>query len=535
MKIKRLFVPVYKNVTVDLKLKADQITLLVGQNGMGKSNLLEALLLIFDELYQLKTKGKKAEKQPIHYEIEYECKGRNFCITKITDKHNISEYAIRAGAPEDIHQIDIKDLELPNQIIGYYSGENKRIRNLVEKHIQSEERSKRIRYSKGTEDGLRPRQLFFAENRHSILVLTTLLLYQEHPIYGGNIKKVLQDVVHIVRWDRIQVRFRNPSFAKMGNLRKEGNTLEEYLEKLTEGYDLERTNIFWGVKGNVDKLLRLLLYYALDYSQKFSIFSATRGSREYFDIESIPADEEFQRALYERFPSPLDFLNTLEECFVLNMVESFDIILHKEGERERYPYLHLSEGEQQYLTVIGLIALAHSHQDETLFLLDEPDTHINPQWQRSYIKHILNLSNTEEDKKSKVLFISTHSPLLVQANSRGDKDVDLLLFKRDENGKIQIDTDEDDVFNNWRIDQVLMSKYFDLPSSRPESLDEFMERRRMFVSGEDKREVGNSLRADVDEFGYLPTGETMAEVEAMMYIHQLAEKLKKEGGPDEVH
>ena len=61
MKIKRLVIPVYKNVTVNLKLNADQITLLVGQNGMGKSNLLEALLLIFDELYQLKTKGKRAE------------------------------------------------------------------------------------------------------------------------------------------------------------------------------------------------------------------------------------------------------------------------------------------------------------------------------------------------------------------------------------------------------------------------------------------------------------------------------------------
>ena len=66
MKIKRLFVPVYKNVTVNLMLQADQITLLVGQNGMGKSNLLEVLLLIFDDFYQLKTKGKNAEKLPFH-------------------------------------------------------------------------------------------------------------------------------------------------------------------------------------------------------------------------------------------------------------------------------------------------------------------------------------------------------------------------------------------------------------------------------------------------------------------------------------
>ena len=52
MKIKRLVIPVYKNVTVNLKLNADQITLLVGQNGMGKSSRLEALLVIFDELDQ---------------------------------------------------------------------------------------------------------------------------------------------------------------------------------------------------------------------------------------------------------------------------------------------------------------------------------------------------------------------------------------------------------------------------------------------------------------------------------------------------
>lgn len=225
----------------------------------------------------------------------------------------------------------------------------------------------------------------------------------------------------------------------------------------------------------------------------------------------------------------MEFLNALEECFVLNMVEKFDIVLHKEGERERYPYLQMSEGEQQYLTVMGLIALAHSSQDETLFLLDEPDTHINPLWQRNYIKNILDLSNTVEDKKSKAFFISTHSPLLVQANTRGNKDVDLLLFKRDEDEKIQIDTDEDEVLNNWRIDQVLMSKYFDLPSSRPASLDEFMKQRKAFVSGEKKNVDGNSLRTEADEFGYLPTGETMADVEAIVYIHQMAEKLRKEG------
>lgn len=527
MKIKRLFVPIYKNLTVNLMLKADQITLLVGQNGMGKSNLLEVLLLIFDELYQLKTNGKNSEELKFHYEIEYECNGREFSITKMTEKYNISECSTRAGNPEGNHLIDIKDLELPNQIIGYYSGENKRIRTLVEKHIKSEERSKRIRYSKGNEEGLRPRKLFFAENRHSLLVLTTLLLYKNHHVYGENIRKVLHDIVQVENWDSIHLRFRDPKFSRTSNRRKEGLTLAYYRDMFLQGGNLEGNDIFWGIHGSVDKLLRLLLYYSIENGFNYDINTLKKGKREYFDIESIPSDNQFAGQLFEAFPTPMDFLNTLDECFTLNIVEQFDIILHKNGERERYPYLHLSEGEQQYLLVMGLIAMSHGSRDETLFLLDEPDTHINPQWQRSYIDQIKKLCGTEEDKRSKAFFISTHSPLLVQAISQGNRDVDLLLFKRGENGRIQIDT-EDDSINNWRIDQVLMSKYFDLPSSRPASLDEFMERRKAVISdGGDNPH--RELDADVDDFGYLPTGETIADVEAMAYIHQMAEKLKREG------
>ena len=141
MKIRRLLVPEYKNVNVDVTLNADMITLLVGQNGVGKSNLLEILLLIFDELFQLKEKGNKAKNSSLHYELEYECKGRYFTISKISDKHNFKEYTIESDGTKNLWAIDIQALELPNQIVGYYSGENKRIRKLVEKHIQSEERS----------------------------------------------------------------------------------------------------------------------------------------------------------------------------------------------------------------------------------------------------------------------------------------------------------------------------------------------------------------------------------------------------------
>ena len=76
------------------------------------------------------------------------------------------------------------------------------------------------------------------------------------------------------------------------------------------------------------------------------------------------------------------------------------------------------------------------------------------------------------DTFSKHIFISTHSPLLVQAY---EENVDLLLFRKCSD-KVIIDT-ENYAFKNWRIDQVLMSEYFDLSSSRPENIDDFMEKR----------------------------------------------------------
>lgn len=528
MKIKRLFVPEYKNVTVDLDLHAKMITLLVGQNGMGKSNLIEILLLIFDELNQLAEKGRLKEKLPFHYAMDYECKGRFFSINKITDEHNFVEYIVRDDGSRKVRPVGIRDIELPGQIIGYYSGENKRIKTLVEKHIKSEERSKRIRYSRGNTDSIEPKKLFFAENRHSMLVLATLLLYQDHPEYGDTIRKVLQDVVHIGEWDTIHLRFRNPNFTVTRQMRKQGLTLEYYRDRLKEGEYLDGTNIFWGIKGEVDKFLRLLLQYSMYYKPAYSILSGKGGKKEFFDIESIPNDERFNEYLYDVFPIPMDFLNVLEECYVLDIVEEFDIRLKKTEDKTFYPYVQLSEGEQQYLLAMGLIALSHSGHDDTLFLLDEPDTHINPQWQRSYIEQIKKLCSSADDERRKAFFISTHSPLLVQTKEQRNKDVDLLLFKRDEDNRIQIDTD-DDTMNNWRIDQVLMSKYFDLPSSRPASLDEFMERRRSVINEYDDKGASDRLKNDTDEFGYLPTGETISDVEAMVYIHKMADKLKKEG------
>lgn len=47
-------------------------------------------------------------------------------------------------------------------------------------------------------------------------------------------------------------------------------------------------------------------------------------------------------------------------------------------------FTELSEGEQQLLCVMGMLRFTRG--DETLFLLDEPDTHLDPRWKLDYLE-----------------------------------------------------------------------------------------------------------------------------------------------------
>ena len=103
-----------------------------------------------------------------------------------------------------------------------------------------------------------------------------------------------------------------------------------------------------------------------------------------------------------------------------------------------------------------------------------------------------------------------------------------MLFRKLEEGNIAIDI-ADHTIENWRIDHVLMSPYFNLESTRPANLDEFMQKRKDLImkgmlSEDDKSEL-ESLK---NELGFLPTGETITELESIAFINSSVNILKKE-------
>ncbi|MEU9098831.1 AAA family ATPase [Streptomyces sp. NPDC048361] len=73
----------------------------------------------------------------------------------------------------------------------------------------------------------------------------------------------------------------------------------------------------------------------------------------------------------------------------------------------------LSSGEQQLLTILGLLRLQRAH--ESLFLLDEPDSHFHPEWSRRWYSSVRSVLGPHQDSQ---FLTATHEPLLVANMTR---------------------------------------------------------------------------------------------------------------------
>ena len=73
----------------------------------------------------------------------------------------------------------------------------------------------------------------------------------------------------------------------------------------------------------------------------------------------------------------------------------------------------LSDGEHQFLHTIGL-CLLYRHES-ALFLLDEPETHLNPDWRASYISTLRAALEADVATKNvmREVLLTSHSPFIL--------------------------------------------------------------------------------------------------------------------------
>jgi ABC-type multidrug transport system ATPase subunit len=87
----------------------------------------------------------------------------------------------------------------------------------------------------------------------------------------------------------------------------------------------------------------------------------------------------------------------------------------------------LAEGERQLLTVLALMRF--TAEKEALFLLDEPDTHLNPAWCLDYLD---NLQKYGAQPPNSQIIMTTHSPLTFAGMNANE----VVVIERRDDGRV---------------------------------------------------------------------------------------------------
>lgn len=456
------------NLTVDFD-ESHLLTVLVGRNGSGKSNIIEALVKIFRAL-------DLGEQAPFSYELIYSLGAENRIWVKVDADPTygstpISQHQIEVTEKHDEHTMPMwskvslakvqRDKKgespyLPKHLFAYYSGPSDRLEDLFVKH-RSDFYGKLLKDKVRIEDEVRP--LFYAKPYHSQFVLLAFFLSGQSDVG----RKFLETHLGIKRFHSAHFVFKKPSWFQIKN---KGDT-------------------FWGARGVVRQFLDLLLPNS-------------------YGVVSTGADNEFAHLFLPDLASlnntarglgPKNFFKMLESTLLSDLISSVHVKVVLNND-EIVSFSELSEGEQQLLTVFGL--LQFTAESDSLFLLDEPDTHLNPAWAAKY--HAF-LNRFIPNKNHCHIVMVTHHPLAIAELTKDQ----IQVLHRDANGLSYAEKPAESPIG-MGVNGILTSDMFGMATTLDQHTSKVIEDRRTILekdtlSEEDKLEL-RKLNSSLERLGY---------------------------------
>jgi predicted ATPase len=447
-------------------------TVLVGENGSGKSNLIEALTFIFRNL-DLDLAA------PFDYAIKYRCRGSRLHIQ--AEKDSTPRFLIQREGDEEYRslrkaefmELDEMDRPLyrPAFVFGYYSGPSDRLAGLYDRHTERyyrhiiQPRAKR-KYNPVDINALR--RLFYARTVHGQFAL--LAFFMERAEGGNDDRTFLRDHLQIDGLDSVLFALKRPPWPERGGDAR-----------------------FWGAEGEVQEFLDRLYAAALlpaRMDRHIPVDLAKNPSVEnLYLFLAKPSDLE---AVYALYRDQYEFFTALESTYISKLLGEVRtrVRMTPEAGGEEVTYRDLSEGEQQLLLVLGL--LKFTAKDEALFLLDEPDTHLNPVWSTQYLEF---LGRFIEGRENCHVVMSTHDPLVFSGLLREQ----VRVFRRDPTGRVYAEDPLEDP-RGMGVEAILTSDLFRLRSTLDAQTQTALDRQRLLAAKRgDLTVVEEAELAELDE------------------------------------
>lgn len=387
-----------KNYTAAFE-SAHGLDVVMGWNGTGKSNLFESLVIIFRDLHDWWARNRWPD-EPMHgYRLVYEIDEQLIKVVwdpKKSKRPVVSSERLPKTGNKSKGEANVERtaVPLPKFVFGYYSGPT----NRLAEHFLPMNQAHYVRLRDATSDDpatlaqlLEQRRFFCAETHHAKYVLLAFC-YKEDP----DITAFLKNRLRIEGFESALFVIRRPRWARSGATATD----------------------FWGATGVMRRVLERLRQFAVAPMVVEQIindgYRTAKEDHYYFflpDLERLhafAAEYENARTFFLALEST-DFSELIYDVKIQVRVNTF------EANEVAITFREMSEGEQQLLMVLGLMRFTKSFQ--SLVLLDEPDTHLNPHWSVEYLKLLTDImkdgpSESDEQQTSQIL-ISTHDPLVI--------------------------------------------------------------------------------------------------------------------------
>ena len=486
MRIDKVYIKKFKNLiefSIDLNEK-EMKTVLLGQNATGKSNFMEVLVLIFKYLDLEKDPPAKPE---LEYRIDYICRGNNIRVEYLDRK--LSFYQWKKTLDEKTKLVENKvkkpltkaeffrnkEKYLPKYVFSYYSGISNRLKEHFNEHQRKfYDKIKSKDYKNFEIDSLR--RLFYVQLVHSHFVLMAYYSFEKS---NSSSLRFLKDVLGIEDLESILFVLRKPRWNnRAGDERFFGaqGLVRDFLDKV---WSLAIAPIYHNERVPVD--------FRSDTEQK----------RLYLYIK----DKGKLKELANHFKPNTEFFKALESTYISDLIEDVRVKVKKKFAGE-VTFKELSEGEQQLLTVLGL--LKFTKDEESLILLDEPDTHLNPIWKWRYIEF---LDDVVQNEKNTQIIINTHDPLVIGGLTKEQ----VRVFRTDKKGKVFSEEPDIDP-RGLGVEGILTSELFGLPTILDEATQDKLDRRNDLLLKQQKSKLTadeqsslNTLFVELDELGFSNT------------------------------
>lgn len=352
MRINRLIVKGYRNLKdINIEFPDSNMIAFIGNNGSGKSSILENIA----ETFFLAKDIENVSNIYYMFDYTYSIDSNQYRI----ENENGTFFHYKNGAK------DIRNLknDLPKVIFTYYAGETNRLNSFSNYFQQSYDNYLRTK----TDDNIDLK--FVTSFSLKDFPLAFFANYVFETTAFGKIKELLGFTE--VYEPRLQLHFKKPYWAS------ESGSVSD----------------IWGARG----FNKLFFDKLIQEDEEYGVGPFIEFDSDEDSIDLAVGHSDLFRELAE---TPLALYTKLKAMLDSGFLAGITIFVKKDG--ESIPLSFFSEGEKQLANLLMLLDLTKEYK--ALFLLDEFDAYLHPNWQRDFVKMVSDI-----DIRGQVFF-TTHSP-----------------------------------------------------------------------------------------------------------------------------